>query len=192
MMDEKVKKEQELKFYKETEFKLKTASTSGVISTLKELHKTGNPAIMSLIFDLLDTTQDENIVKEIIILLGEIKNNKTVPTIAEYISNHTSGKHLSKVIAACWQSGLDFSSEITLFVKCFIEGNYEVALESFTVIEEMLWHTPIEKINICKATLTGRAQEVAPDKKPLYTELIKILDEGVSMNREDFPDLYLK
>ena len=192
MMDEKTKKEQELKFYKETELKLKASSVSGVINTIKELHKTGNPSILPLIFDLLDATQDDLVAKEILILLGELKDNKTVHQVAEYISKYSSGKYFAKVIATCWQSGLDFSSEITLFVKCFIEGDYEVALESFTVIEEMIWRTPIDKINICKATLTGRAQEISTEKKPLYLELLKILNEGVTMNRDEFPDLYLQ
>lgn len=191
-MDEKVRKEKELKFYKEIELKLNAGSTSSVINTIKDLHNTGNPTILPLILNLLETTKVESIAQEILILLGELKDNKTVKPICDYISNHPSGKYLAKVIGTCWQSGLDYSSEMTLFVKCFIEGNYEVALESFTVIEEMVWRTPIEKINICRETLTGRIREISADKKPLYTELIKIMNEGVSINHDDFPDLYLQ
>jgi hypothetical protein len=191
-MDDKIRKEKELKFYKETELKLKASSPSGVINTIRELHKTGNPSVMPLILDLLESTQDENVVKEILMLLGELKDNKTVVPISAYISKRPSGKHLAKVIATCWQSGLDFSSEVFVFAECFIEGSYEVALESFTVIEEMLWRTPIDKIIICRETLNARIKDISDDKKPLYKELVKILDNGVSINHDEFPDLYLQ
>lgn len=190
-MDDKIRKERALKFYKETELKLKASSASGVIKTIRELHKTGNPSVMPLIFDLLESTHDENAVKEILILLGELKDNKTIVPISAYISKRPSGKHLAKVIATCWQSGLDFSSQIHVFADCFIEGNYEVALESFTVIEEMLWRTPIDKINTCRKTLADRINEIPEEKKTLYKELVKILDQGVSINHDEFPDLYL-
>lgn len=191
-MDEKAKKEKELRFYKETELKLKASSVNSILGTIKELRKTGNVKVLPLVFDLLETTREENIVKEVLILLGELKDNKTVPAITDYISKRPSGKYLGKVIAACWQSGLDFSSGMPLFVKCFIEGNYEIALESFTVIEEMIWRTSIDMLNACRETLINSAKDISEDKKPLYNELIKILNEGVSINHDEFPDLYLQ
>jgi hypothetical protein len=191
-MDEKTKKEKELIFYKDTELKLNAGSINAVLGKLKELHKTGNVAILPLVLNLLDKNQNEEIAKEVFILLNELKDSKSVPVIVNHISKYPTGKYFSKLIASCWQSGLDFSSHLAVFVNCFIEGNYEVALESFTVIEEMVWRTPIDKINICRKTLADRINEISEEKKPLHHGLIKILDEGISINIEEFPDLYLQ
>jgi hypothetical protein len=191
-MDEKSKKERDLLYYKETELTLNAGSVNHVLAKLKELRKTGNSKILPLLLNLLDTTQNEEISKEILIFLGDIKDSKSIPVIVEHISKFPSGKYFSKLIAACWQSGLDFSAYLQVFVNCFIDGNYEVALESFTVIEEMLWRSPIDKINNCQKVLNDRRSEISKEKEPLYFELVKILEEGKSSNQEEYPDLYLK
>lgn len=191
-MDEKTKKEKALIFYKETELKLNAGSINTVLGKLKELHKTGNVAILPLVLNLLDKNQNEEIAKEVFILLNEIKDSKSVPVIVNHISEYPTGKYFSKLIASCWQSGLDFSSHLPVFINCFIEGSYEVALESFTVIEEMIWRTPIDIINTCRGTLNDRIISISEEKKPLYNELIKILNEGFSISHEEYPDLYLQ
>lgn len=183
-MDHKVKKEKELRFYNEIKLKLNAGSTNGIITTLKELHKSGNPSILPLVLNLLETNTNENIINEVYILLGELKDNKAVPAIVNFISEHPSNKHLAKVISCCWLSGLNFSADLPIFIKSFIEGSYEVALESFTVIEEMIWQTSIDKVKACRISLDNMMEEISDEKKPLFNELLKALDEGISADRD--------
>lgn len=41
------------------------------------------------------------------------------------------------LLAACWESGLDFSEHFKFFAGLVLEHTFEVALEAFTVIQQM-------------------------------------------------------
>jgi hypothetical protein len=190
-MEDKSKKARELIFIRETEIKLKSENYKVVLAELQKLRKSGSVLILPNILNLLGASNEEEIIKEVINFLAEIKDQKSVPVIADYISQHTNGVNLNKLIATCWQTGLDYSNHLNIFAECFIIGNYEQALESFTVIEEMIWRSTVLKIASCLEILVNHQSEIIEEKKPLYNELVKILKEGTTINKNEFPDLYL-
>jgi len=190
-MDDKSRKIKELNNIKETEIKLNSGNYRSVLAELHKLRSSGNVLILPLIINLLSTNKDEEVLKEVINFLGEIKDRKSVPIIAGYISGHLNDQNLTLLIATCWQTGLDYSNHLDVFAECFIAGNYLQSLESFTVIEEMIWRSTPEKLSGCLEILVNRHAEIIEEKKPLYNELIKILNEGSSLNKDNYPDLYL-
>ena len=54
----------------------------------------------------------------------------------------------------------------------------------------MLWKTSEKSVSECKNILREHENEVDEEKTPLYHELIKLLTEQKSQNREDFPEMY--
>jgi hypothetical protein len=54
----------------------------------------------------------------------------------------------------------------------------------------MLWKADDKVVNECKLELHNRENEINSEKKPLFNELVKLLNEGYSQNREDYPDIY--
>ena len=184
--------EQEKKFYQETAAKLGSGNPEVIIRKLNELKDTGTVAILPLILDLLASHSTDRVRSEALHLVSDLKDQHCVPVITEYISRNKDKSYISDLISCCWQSSLDFSSHLPLFTDCFILGDYQVAIESFTVIEEMLWKTTETTISICKKLLSARENEINTAKKPLYNELQKLLEEGRSPNQEDYPDMYLQ
>jgi hypothetical protein len=189
-MDTKGRKAKEHGHIKDTALKLNSGDIKVIRSELHQLRSSGNLLILPYLLNLLSDSANEEIIKEAINFLGEIKDPGSAPVIAEYISRHSNDKNITKLIATCWQTGLDYSGHLNIFAECFIIGNYEQSLESFTVIEEMLWRSSIDNISGCLEILVNRQSEIIEEKKPLYNELIKILREGTTQNKEEFPGLY--
>jgi hypothetical protein len=190
-MADYTRKERELDFIRETKIKLNSGNERVILSELKKLRTSATVLILPAVLDLFGMNKEEEVKKEILNFLAAIKDQKCVPVIAEYLSHHTHDKNLSKIIATCWHTGLDYSHHLNVFAECFIIGDYEQSLESFTVIEEMIWRSSALQISGCLEALENRISEISDEKRPLYNELKKILNEGASVNKNEFPDLYL-
>jgi hypothetical protein len=184
--------ESEQRYYTETAKKLESEDIRIVIKTLHELKSTGNAIIMPLILDLLAKNNLDAVNQEVLIFIGQLKDQKSVPELIKYVNYKKAGKHLADLISQCWQCGLDFSPYLTIFADNFLTGDYKVALESFTVIEEMLWRSTPEMIIDCQNYLLKGKDKINKDKELLYKELLKVIESGNSQNAEDFPEFFDK
>jgi hypothetical protein len=86
------------------------------------------------------------------------------------------GEYLPAFLAACWQSGLDFSDHLHLFAKLFIDGDYITSLEAFTVLEESFPNATDEARMECIRYLKQAEYLVMDEKLPLFRELRKVIE----------------
>lgn len=191
-MSENTRDERKQLSIKETVEKLSSGNNQIILKKLSELKSTGNAAILPFILDLLLNNDSDLITREVLTFIGQLKDPKCVPIIVQYITFKKTGKYLAGLISECWQSGLDFSQYLAVFAESFIEEDYQVALESFTVIEEMLWKTAPESIDVCRNYLLDRQDKITGDKELLFKELMKVIDGGRTKNAEDYPDFFEK
>jgi hypothetical protein len=168
--------EQKDKYYKEIQKKFDTEDENQIINTLKEIRVTGKALIIPLILEILEQDRNETITQEILSILGQLKDKNSVGYIVKALENNDIKKYRKEIITTCWQSGLDYSKHIELFAKEFISGDYITAIESFTVIEEWIFEADKQTIINCKEYLVGSISEVRDDKKPLYVELVKLVE----------------
>jgi hypothetical protein len=140
-MKEKDKKKEENKFIAETARSLSSGKEEQVIAKLNELKSTGKPSIIPYILDLLNISSSDKVKQEVISFISNLKDQNCVPSIVKFIEENGNRDNIHQLISACWQSRLNFSKHMNSFINSFISGNYQIALESFTVIEEMLWQT---------------------------------------------------
>lgn len=187
-MVEKKNTKEEKKFVAETATALSSDKEEKVIAKLNELKSKGKPSILPLILNLLNSSKSEKVKQEVILIISNLKDQNCVPHIIKYIQQNQNHTMISEVIAACWQSRLIYSKHLNTFVRCFVSGNYQVALESFTVIEEMLWQSDSKSISECREILIGEIENIDSEKLPLYNELIKVLDEGRSKSNDEYSD----
>jgi hypothetical protein len=180
------------RFYVETAKKLESADIRIVIRTLHELKSTGNAIILPLVLDLFVKNKSEAVIQEVLILIGQLKDQKSVPELIKYVNHKKAGKHLADLISQCWQCGLDFGQYLKVFADTFLTGDYQVALESFTVIEEMLWRSTPEMIEDCRNYLIQGKDKINKDNELLFKELLKVIESGNSQNAEDFPEIFEK
>lgn len=70
-------------------------------------------------------------------VLSILKNNNAQEALVHALQQdrYTNARHA--LVAACWESGLDFSDYLPVFVDLAIGESYLICLECMTVIEEM-------------------------------------------------------
>jgi hypothetical protein len=169
---------------------LRSHNYKNVPLKIEEIKSKGKVSILPLLLDLLSGDAPDNIKQDVIMLIADLKKQECSSIVAEYIEKRSVGNYLSSLIASCWQSSLDYSNYLKIFTDCFITENYQTALESFTVIEEMLWRTNPDMIDSCRQMLINRSKEIASQKLLLYNELVKLLKLKRTASKEDFPDLF--
>ena len=167
--------EAEKKYIAETKAALTSADNRIILAKIKELKTTGQVNILSFILELLKSKYPAEIHNEVFCLVSDMRYQQGVPIVMEYIEQLRGSESLAQLISACWQSQLDYSNYLEIFADCFISGSYQDAIESFTVIEEMLMRSNDTKIKNCRTYLSSRKSEVNNEKIPLFRELIKIL-----------------
>lgn len=154
---------------------LRSADDNLVLKTIHKLRTAGNLAYIPELLKLLSLPPNEIIEKELIMFLADIKETGIVPMIVAGLKKPGQKRARAGILSAIWQSGLDYSKYIDLFIQLFLEGDYLVALESFTVIEQSVEYLSDQEIAEDRNHLLDGLHNVSEDKKPLARELLNLL-----------------
>lgn len=112
------------------------ASDSSLIKdAIKRNRKDGNAHSFAAMLDLLAKTDEPDIEEAIISFLFDLKDNQSVPALIEALEKEELEYYRSFLVATFWQSAIDGSDHLDLFVKLAIQGDYMVCLEALTVVE---------------------------------------------------------
>ncbi|MBN1414592.1 MAG: hypothetical protein JW973_05795 [Bacteroidales bacterium] len=155
--------------------RLESKNPSVIITTIREIRNHGNIRMLPYLFNLMKPSTHEIIRKSIIMLIGEIKVQKAVSYIVSGLENTHPGNDFTSLVAACWQSGLDFSEYIPVFIKIFMENDYQTSVEAFSVIEESIMNAGPEMQSKCIKILDNLATRISKEKHPLFRELVKVV-----------------
>jgi len=154
-----------------------SANTDKMMKALYEVRNSGSVKILPVLLNFVNNHRDSQVNNEIIRLVSELKSPEAVPVIAVALKNNDFGDYENAIVAACWQSGLDFSSHLKVFAELFIQGDYRTALEAFTVNEECLGDATEDEIYSCINFLKEAECMVSDEKLPLYKELQKVVEK---------------
>jgi hypothetical protein len=155
---------------------LRSGNKSAILSTLKEFRVHGNISILPDLFDLLVEQESEDIVNEVASLLNDLKDQEGAELISKAIANPDYKEVQAYLVAACWQNGLAYETYVDTFLEVVLSGEYVAAIEAFTVIEEAIGDLePKERERLSKK-LKSRLKEVDNQKKPLLSELVKVIE----------------
>ena len=147
-----------------------------IIEALREIKEYGSINIIPHLFDLINKNTPEVIKKDILRLICDIKEQSAAPLLVDAVAKRDFGEDTSEVVATFWQSRLDFSSYLPTFIRIFIREDYQTALEAFTVIEGSLSKITSKMQNECIDILKSSVNLISSDKKPLFYELIKVIE----------------
>lgn len=174
------------KYYKDIEVRLQANETNEVLETLKDIRQTGHAYILPLIFNLVNTNPNQQIHEEVFQMLGQLKEKDCVKYLVDEIKSGKSKKNITRILATCWQSGLDYSQYLNVFAEQFVSGDYVTAIEAFTVIEEWIHNASEEHIEECIILLKEQVSNISAEKKPLYVELVKLFEVGGGTSSSDY------
>ena len=86
-----------------------------------------------------------------------LKENNAQAFILNAITKTKNLDQKALLIAACWETGLDFSKDYQFFIDLICHENFIVSFEAFTVIQEMeaeidqsTLHKALDTLNKCK------------------------------------------
>jgi hypothetical protein len=152
-----------------------SSNTSTILKTIYEVRNSGSIKMLPVLLKKVNVHTDSEINYEIIRLVSELKSPEAIPVIAKALKENDFGDYEDDLLAACWQSGLNFSSHLRIFAELFIKGDYSTALEAFTVIEESLINASEDEVDSCIRFLKEMEYLVNDEKLPLFRELQKVV-----------------
>lgn len=157
--------------------KLESSNKDEVLFTIKQLRNNGNPRILPFVINLFNSSDSAEIKSAILKFLGDLKNKNSTNEIILALKNEKYLSIRKDLLSTCWQSGLDYSEHIGLFVDFFISGDFGVAFEAFTIIDNFEDKYEAEIIDIQIKKLKSRVLDFKDtDKEALFVELMHILD----------------
>ncbi len=157
--------------------KLNSKKEEEVLFTIKQLRNSGNALILPHLFDVLVENKSENIRKEALKLLNDIKDKSSKVEIIKALKNEKYTSLHKDILESCWQSSLDYSSELAVFIDLFKKSEFEMAFEAFTVIDNFEHETELPDLDKHIANLKDDVSNFkGTDKEQLYVELVHVLE----------------
>lgn len=139
---------------------------------IKMIKTTGDLSIATDLLDFLLKTEDIRIKTTLISLLADVKDKNFADILMTYIKQTLSNADKSVLLQICWESSLDFSLHAEYFAGLLIEGDFAVALEASTILENMenIDTKCREKIisSLGKAKISDESQAVLVDETIKY------------------------
>ncbi len=114
------------KLFDENEYATIIVGAEGV--SKKDIH---NTEYISALTDKLSTRDEKDEA------LLRLKENNAQLFLLKAIKKTSNNNYKAILVAACWETGLDFSNNFSEFVDLLGDKDFTVSFEAFTVIREM-------------------------------------------------------
>ena len=152
--------------------KLYSSHPETVISAIEKLKEKGNKLYIPLLFDILNSNAEPEVVAEIIKLLESVKDKETVPSFIDAIENEQYKPVRSLILATCWQNGLDFSNYLPLFTNIVINEEWESAFEAFTIIDNFQYLPEREIVDEVILKIESAKRDASEQKAYFLNEIL--------------------
>lgn len=116
---------------------LKSDSESKSSSAIMELASIGDLSIIQPLFEILKSKSGTSIQKRVAKLLSDIQINEAAEIFIQLIQNEEDSESLKMFLPILWESKLDFSEYLADIVEISVSGDYLVALDCLTIMENM-------------------------------------------------------
>lgn len=133
----------------------------------------GDKKVVDLI-DLLTNPANKNVKEETLLTLKKEKGEELL-LIAIASPEAKENKH--KLVAACWESEINFSKYLPFFILLSLDKDYLVSLEAITVISTM--EGPFTKDHLTDGIKKVKAakNETTSEKEVLLNDLVVTLED---------------
>jgi len=149
-----------------------------VLENIEKLRSKGSINDLPAILDYLVTPTNDSIEKALYNFIFDIKDAKAVEPIIAAIQNPKYQGIQKKLIEMCWQSSLKFAQHLGLFVDLLIKGDFEIAFEALTVIENMEESIDSKIKEQEMAKLKDAIATVSEDRKAWLHEAFHMIEQA--------------
>lgn len=116
---------------------IKTSDQELIDHALEEIKTKGDESDIAPLITFLHQTSSIEVKEIIYQLLIDLKHENSVDQLIHELENEKDLDILERLVASCWQNGLNYSRHLPFFVQLIIDQEFQIAFEAFTVIENM-------------------------------------------------------
>jgi len=168
--------EKESKIIQQLITELSSIDETKLLKTLEKVKSKGNDQLIEPILNLYSSTTHKKVKDAVKGLLNELKTIKGTIFLTDRIKN--SNNELKEVIlGALWSAGLNPIEFLPEIVEAACVGNYMVAFEAVTVLENLEGPFDEEKISEAKLIVNDYFGEPKEETKQLISVILGLLNE---------------
>ena len=168
--------EKESKIIEQLKKELTVAGESNLLKTLEKVKSKGNDQMIEPILNLYSSTKHDSVKAAVKGLLNELKTVDGTVILIEGLYN--SNNELKEVIlGSLWSAGLNPVEYLPEIVGAACSGNYMVAFEAITVLENMEGPFEEEKISESKLIINDYFAEPKEETKQLISSILGLINQ---------------
>jgi hypothetical protein len=144
---------------------------------LKKLSRVAGIRDLPAIVRVMAGFTDRDLLEEFTTFLSNIKSKEAPAVIAGFLSDPALAGIRLHLTRSCWESQLDYSAHLMIFARLFITGDYGLAVEAFSVIENTCMEHPVDRtlIREINALVSNSIPDQPETKKRLVNEMLLVL-----------------
>lgn len=116
---------------------IKTGNPELIDHALDEIKEKGDDSYIAPLVEFLHQSKANEIQEKIYLLFVDLKHEDSVNQLINEMKNEKDLDILARLVASCWQNGLNYSKHLPYFVQLIIDQEFQIAFEAFTVVENM-------------------------------------------------------
>lgn len=115
---------------------LHSTKTTEVLAALKKIPEQGNATLVkALLRTYLAWPDEPEILAKIEKILGELKTQEAVPELISALEDEEFHSLRAMIVSVFWHAGIYPTDELGVLISNAIEGDFMVAVEVMTVVE---------------------------------------------------------
>lgn len=118
--------------------KINSGKPELIAAAVQEVKENGDLNIAEALLHHLAQIQDPHVVTIVVNLLADIKDNNFREILIREIRETTNPEIKSELLRIVWESSLDYSAYLSVFMNILQEEDFMPAFEASTVIENMI------------------------------------------------------
>lgn len=183
----KITKQQQAKL-NALSIELKSGNETKISAAIKILQTNGHANILPELVELLKTKTSQKIRAELMELLNDLRDSSVAETMIELIKDENNKSVLQELLSAIWGSKVDYSQYLPEFIAIAVDGDFMIALECLTIIENL--EGPFEERLVLESQLHLRdyVENSTPKeekKAKIMSEIALIIKDLDNMDHDD-------
>lgn len=120
--------------------KINSGEPEVIAEAVKEIKENGDLSIAEALIRNLQNIREAHTVTVVVNLLADIKDNNFREILIKEIQSATSSDIKIELLRIVWESSLDYSAYLNVFLELLRHCDFAIAFEASTVIENMVHH----------------------------------------------------
>lgn len=116
---------------------IKTSNPELIDHALEDIKAKGDNTYIAPLIEFLHSSPTKEAKELVYQLFIDLKHENSVDQLITELKNEQDLDILERLVACCWQNGLNYSKHLPFFVQLIIDQEFQIAFEAFTVVENM-------------------------------------------------------